>query len=118
MTAILDGQDANAPGVLPAQDPVLGPKLTVDNVDGNHIVLNIGNGAYAFYAHLMKGSMRVKVGDKVTKGQVIAKLGNTGNANASHLHFQVMNGPQRRCRWSRQCPRLRPCWTDRPARRR
>ena len=41
----------------------------------------------------MKGSMRVKVGDKVTKGQVITKLGNTGNANASHLHFQVMNGP-------------------------
>lgn len=93
VTAILDGQDANAPGVLPAEDPVLGPKLTVDNVDGNHIVLNIGNGAYAFYAHLIKGSLRVKVGDKVTKGQVIAKLGNTGNANASHLHFQVMNGP-------------------------
>jgi hypothetical protein len=93
VTAILDGQNANAPGVLPAEDPVLGPKLTVDNVDGNHIVLNIGNGAYVFYAHLIKGSLRVKVGDKVTKGQVIAKLGNTGNANASHLHFQVMNGP-------------------------
>jgi hypothetical protein len=93
VTAILDGQNANAPGVLPAEDPVLGPKLTVDNVDGNHIVLNIGNGAYAFYAHLLKDSLRVKVGDKVTKGQVIAKLGNTGNANASHLHFQVMNGP-------------------------
>jgi hypothetical protein len=45
VTGILDGQDANAPGVLPAEDPVLGPKLTVDNVDGNHIVLDIGNGA-------------------------------------------------------------------------
>jgi hypothetical protein len=93
VTSILDGQDANAPGVLPADDPVLGPKLTVENVEGNHIVLDIGNGAYAFYAHLIKGSLRVKLGDKVTKGQVIAKLGNTGNANASHLHLQVMNGP-------------------------
>ncbi|MGH3766342.1 MAG: M23 family metallopeptidase [Pseudonocardiaceae bacterium] len=93
VASILDGQAANAPGVLPAEDPVLGPKLTVQNVDGNHIVLDIGNGAYAFYAHLIKGSLLVKVGDKVTKGQVIAKLGNTGNANASHLHFQVMNGP-------------------------
>jgi hypothetical protein len=93
VTSILDGQDPNAPGVLPADDPVLGPKLTVDNVDGNHIVLDIGNGVYAFYAHLIKGSLLVKMGDKVTKGQVIAKLGNTGNANASHLHFQVMNGP-------------------------
>ncbi|MDT0353151.1 M23 family metallopeptidase [Pseudonocardia charpentierae] len=93
VTAVLDGQEANAPGVLPANDPVLGPKLTVENVDGNHIVLDIGQGAYAFYAHLQKGSLLVKVGDQVRKGQVIAKLGNTGNANASHMHFHVMNGP-------------------------
>jgi hypothetical protein len=93
VTSLLDGQDANAPGVLPADDPVLGPKLTVENVEGNHIVLDIGNGAYAFYAHLIKSSLLVKRGDKVTKGQVIAKLGNTGNANASHLHLQIMNGP-------------------------
>ena len=33
------------------------------------------------------------MGDRVRKGQVIARLGNTGNANASHLHFHVMNGP-------------------------
>jgi murein DD-endopeptidase MepM/ murein hydrolase activator NlpD len=62
-------------------------------VDGNHIVLDIGSGAYVFYAHLLKGSLLVKEGDKVRKGQVLAKLGNTGNANASHLHFHVMNGP-------------------------
>jgi Peptidase family M23 len=93
VTGILDEQDANVPGVLPANDPVLGPKLTMENVEGNHIVLDIGNGTYAFYAHLLKGSLRVKPGDKVTKGEVIAKLGNTGNANASHLHLQIMNGP-------------------------
>ena len=93
VTETLDGQEANAPGVLPADSPVLGPKLTVENVDGNHIVLDIGHGAYAFYAHLLKGSLRVKVGDTVHKGQVIARLGNTGNANASHLHFHIMNGP-------------------------
>jgi hypothetical protein len=93
VTATLDGQEANAPGVLPADDPVLGPKLTVENVDGNHVVLDIGGGAYAFYAHLIKGSLLVKEGDKVRKGQVLAKLGNTGNANASHLHFHLMNGP-------------------------
>ena len=93
VTATLDGQEANAPGVLPADSPVLGPKLTVKNVDGNHIVLRIGDNAYAFYAHLLSGSLRVKVGDRVRKGQVIARLGNTGNANASHLHFHVMNGP-------------------------
>ena len=93
VTATLDGQEANAPGVLPADDPVLGPQLTVENVDGNHVVIDIGSGAYAFYAHLIKGSVVVKEGDKVRKGQVLAKLGNTGNANASHLHFHLMNGP-------------------------
>jgi peptidase M23-like protein len=64
--------------VASAVGSACGPKLTVDNVDGNHIVLDIGNGAYAFYAHLIKASLLVKPGDKVTKGQPIAKLGNTG----------------------------------------
>ncbi len=45
------------------------------------------------YAHLIKGTLKVKVGDKVKNGDQIAQLGNTGNANASHLHFQLMNGP-------------------------
>ena len=45
------------------------------------------------YAHLIKGSVLVEVGDKVKKGDVIAKLGNTGNSNAPHLHFQLMDGP-------------------------
>lgn len=93
ITSTLDKFDPNPPGILPATDPVLGPKLTVQTVDGNHIVQDIGGGAYAFYAHLVKGSLLVSPGDRVTKGQVIAKLGNTGNSNASHLHFHLMNGP-------------------------
>jgi hypothetical protein len=93
ITKTLDTMDANAPGVLPANDPVLSQQLTVETVDGNHIVQDIGGGVFAFYAHLQKGSLLVKPGDKVKKGQVIAKLGNTGNANASHMHFHLMNGP-------------------------
>ncbi len=93
VVATLDTEEANAPGVLPAADPVLAAKLTVENVDGNHIVQDIGGGLYAMYAHLLEGSMKVKVGDTVKKGDVIAQLGNTGNSNASHMHFQLMNGP-------------------------
>jgi hypothetical protein len=93
ITSTLDELDPNPPGVLPAADPVLGPKITVENVDGNHIVQDIGGGAYAFYAHLQKDSLLVQPGTKVTKGQAIAKLGNTGNSNASHMHFHLMNGP-------------------------
>jgi murein DD-endopeptidase MepM/ murein hydrolase activator NlpD len=93
VTSTLDNVDANAQGILPAADPVLAAKLTVENIDGNHIILDIGGGVYAMYAHFIKGSLLVKPGDKVKKGQEIAKLGNTGNANAPHLHFQLMNGP-------------------------
>lgn len=84
---------SNAPGVLPASDPALAAKLTAQNVDGNHVVLDLGGGVYAMYAHMIPGSLTVKPGDMVTEGQVLGKLGNTGNANASHLHFQLMNGP-------------------------
>ena len=94
VTSLLDELDPNPPGILPANDPVLGPKITVETVDGNHIVQDIGGGAYAFYAHLQKGSLLVEARRRRSRrAQVIAKLGNTGNANASHMHFQLMDGP-------------------------
>ncbi|WP_169584403.1 peptidoglycan DD-metalloendopeptidase family protein [Antrihabitans stalactiti] len=58
------------------------------------MVIDIGDGRYAFYAHIKGGSVKVKPGDKVTKGQEIARLGNTGSATEAHLHFQVMAGTQ------------------------
>ncbi|MBC2641578.1 MULTISPECIES: M23 family metallopeptidase [unclassified Rhodococcus (in: high G+C Gram-positive bacteria)] len=93
VVATLDNVPANAPGTLPAEVPELAAKLTVENVDGNHVVLDLGGGVYAMYAHFIEGSLVVKPGDQVKKGDKIAQLGNTGNANASHLHFQLMNGP-------------------------
>jgi murein DD-endopeptidase MepM/ murein hydrolase activator NlpD len=62
-------------------------------VDGNNVILDLGDGVWAMYAHLQRGSLLVEPGDEVTKGQPIARLGNTGNSNAPHLHFQLMNGP-------------------------
>src|ERR1035437_1924552 len=67
--------------------------VTIDlsTVAGNHIILDLGRGHYALYAHLQPGSIRVKVGEKVHPGQVIALLGNSGQADAPHLHFQIMD---------------------------
>ncbi|MEZ5170680.1 MAG: M23 family metallopeptidase [Acidimicrobiia bacterium] len=93
VVATLDGMPANEPGVLPADDPELRDQLTVETVDGNHIVLDLGNGVYAFYAHLQAGTLEVEEGDTVERGDKLAELGNTGNANASHLHFHLMDGP-------------------------
>ncbi len=43
------------------------------------------------YAHMQPGSIRAKLGDKVTPGQVIGLLGNSGHAGEPHLHFQLMD---------------------------
>ena len=67
--------------------------ITAENIGGNMLVVDIGDGAYAFYAHLQRGSLKVKLGDRVKVGQVIGLLGNTGNTDAPHLHFHVMDGP-------------------------
>ena len=54
----------------------------------------MGKGRFAFYAHLQPGSVRVKVGDTVKTGQVLGLLGNSGNSDAPHLHFHIMDGPR------------------------
>ena len=54
---------------------------------------DLGDGNFAFYAHLKPGSLTVKVGDDLKAGQSIAALGNSGNSDAPHLHFHVMDGP-------------------------
>ncbi|MEU5975541.1 M23 family metallopeptidase [Streptomyces sp. NPDC047315] len=59
---------------------------------GNRVVLDLGDGTYAAYAHLKRGSLRVRAGDKVTAGQQIAECGNSGNSSEPHLHFQLMDG--------------------------
>ncbi|MFE5892429.1 M23 family metallopeptidase [Streptomyces sp. NPDC056462] len=60
---------------------------------GNHLILDLGNGTYAAYAHLRRGSLTVREGDRVHAGQVIARCGNSGNSSEPHLHFQLMDGP-------------------------
>jgi murein DD-endopeptidase len=59
---------------------------------GNYIGLDLGRGRYAFYEHLKPGSVRVRPGDRVRRGQVIAALGFTGSATGPHLHFHVADG--------------------------
>jgi len=60
---------------------------------GNFVLLDIGGGRYAFYAHCIPKSLQVKVGDHVKKGDPIALLGNSGYSSAPHLHFQITDKP-------------------------
>ncbi|CAM5316145.1 M23 family metallopeptidase [Streptomyces californicus] len=60
---------------------------------GNHVILDLGGGTYAVYAHLRRGSLRVRAGDRVRAGQGIGRVGNSGNTTEPHLHFHLMDGP-------------------------
>jgi len=66
------------------------PAPTIDTALGNGVVIDLGDKKYACYGHMVNGSVRVKAGDTVTEGQVIGLMGNTGNSDAPHLHFQVI----------------------------
>jgi murein DD-endopeptidase MepM/ murein hydrolase activator NlpD len=60
---------------------------------GNHVILDLGDGTYAVYAHVQRGSLQVKAGDTVRAGQRLGRVGNSGNTTEPHLHFQLMDGP-------------------------
>ena len=68
--------------------------ITRDNAAGNYVALDLGDGRYAFYEHLQQGSVAVKAGDRVRRGQVIARVGSSGSVSSGpHLHFHVANAP-------------------------
>ena len=78
---------------FPDQVPNHEKPVTLTQADGNYVILALGRGRYAAYAHLKPGSVRVRRGDRVRRGQIIAQLGNSGSSSGPHLHFQVMDRP-------------------------
>ena len=93
--AVADGHVVAVTDGLPEQVPGANPVgLPLDEYAGNRVIQDIGGGNYVMYAHLKTGSIKVKVGDRLTTGQPIAAVGNTGNTDAPHLHFQLMSDPE------------------------
>jgi hypothetical protein len=83
VTGVKDGIVENVPLSKPAVP------ITLETVAGNHVIVEHGRGRFALYAHLQPGSLRVKMGDRVRRGQVLARLGNSGNSDAPHLHVHL-----------------------------
>jgi murein DD-endopeptidase MepM/ murein hydrolase activator NlpD len=80
------GLKTDIPENVPDQKPVV--KITQETLGGNYVVIDIGYGRYAFYAHLIPHSATVKIGDRVKAGEVIGRLGNSGNSTA----FRAVQG--------------------------
>ena len=83
---VIDGLREQRPGALPQG-------ITLREADGNSVVAKIDDGLYMLYAHLQAGSLKVGVGDRVKRGDLLGLVGNSGNSSAPHLHFHVMDGP-------------------------
>jgi hypothetical protein len=66
--------------------------ITLETAAGNYIIERLDGGALAVYAHLVPGSIRPRVGQRVKTGETIGLLGNSGNSGAPHLHFHLMRG--------------------------
>lgn len=62
-------------------------------IAGNYVMIDHGKNEYSLYAHLQPGSVRVHIGDQVKAGDVIGKLGSSGNSTEPHLHFHVCDKP-------------------------
>jgi hypothetical protein len=87
--AVADGTITEVVDEFPDNTPRVLPPVTLNNVAGNHIVLQIAQNRFVTYAHLQKGSMKVRTGNHVHRGDVLALLGNSGNTTGAHLHLQV-----------------------------
>jgi hypothetical protein len=87
IVAARDGMPDNYPG--PVENFRRAVPLTFETASGNMIVIDLGGGVFAHYAHLQPGSLRVKTGDRVHSGDVLARIGVSGDPNVPHLHFEV-----------------------------
>ena len=94
LLAVADGRVSNVKDGLPDnagsnQDRAV--PVTLETIAGNYVMLDLGQGRFALYAHLQPGSLKVKIGDVVKSGQVLGLFGNSGNSDAPHLHFHLVD---------------------------
>jgi len=90
--AVADGEITEAVDGIPDNAPRVLPPVTLDNIAGNHVILQIAADRYVTYAHLQNGSVKVRLHAHVHQGDVLALLGNSGNTTGAHLHLQVTDG--------------------------
>lgn len=84
VVGVKDGIPENVPQTKARAVPI-----TLETIAGNYVLLDIGGGRFALYAHFQPNSLKVKAGDKVKIGQILGLVGNSGNSDLPHLHFHI-----------------------------
>lgn len=82
VTDVISGVQDNAPGSMNQYSAL-----------GNAVMIRHREHEVSVLAHLMQGSVRVKVGDAVKQGDAIGRCGNSGNSSEPHLHYHLQNTP-------------------------
>jgi len=86
-----DRPDQPVPGTTNPE--FLLPEFRGGGDPGNHVVIDHGNGEFSLICHLQEGSVGVELGQRVEHGEVFGLLGNSGDTNFPHVHYQLMDGP-------------------------
>lgn len=68
-------------------------KQDIKYVTGNHIIIKCKDEIYAFFAHIETGSIKVVEGQEIKEGDLLGRVGHSGNSTAPHLHFHLMDSP-------------------------
>ena len=86
--AVADGEVVTVINGVPDNRPYT---VNLMNFSGNTVILKHAEHEFSLYAHLKLNSTHVKVGQKVTSGQILAQCGNSGQSSGPHLHFALVN---------------------------
>ncbi len=73
------------------------PQAEVENPAdpaGNHVLLDLGGGRHMLLAHLRRGTVAVRPGERVRPGTPLGRVGNSGNSSEPHLHVHLQDGPR------------------------
>ena len=93
VVAVADGEVVEAIDSIADNPRGRLPTATIANIAGNHVIVRFGPSRFVMFAHLKRGSVRVKTGQRVKRGEVVGLLGNSGQSTGPHLHLQVMDAP-------------------------
>jgi murein DD-endopeptidase MepM/ murein hydrolase activator NlpD len=75
-------------------EPDVGPGRTRRGQGaGNHVVIEVAPGQYLFIAHLRPGSLVVSAGQRVTAGDIVGIVGNSGHTTEPHVHLHLQDTP-------------------------
>jgi murein DD-endopeptidase MepM/ murein hydrolase activator NlpD len=96
LIAVAEAEVARVVNGVPENEPgSISPAATLDpeSATGNAVVLRLADGTFATYAHLQAGSIKVREGQRVRRGDILGLAGNSGNSTGPHLHFHISTGP-------------------------